>query len=946
MGDYNGVDRISILPSDIIDNILKRLSVRDAVRTSILSRPWRYKWVTIPHLVFEFSFPAKKPYSPKYNIESIIQKILGLHQGPIVKFSVETYDFRVSYKAVDHWLYCLSSHPIEELIINCLDPPCHPISHYLFVFDRLRHLHLENFDVRLPSTFNGFGRLVILHLYDVCFAPGDFKIFLSKCTMLESLIVMDTAYEITSGDLGDIDLPNLKSFGFSSCFLIPIICFKNAPLLAEITVSFSSYDFMSDDSDPALSVISGLDEYKNYLIKFIDGLSSLTTLVLGGCFLQFSASDDLSGMETSSEFLVKMRTEHEFTLSRLEYVKIDSLMGWEHEMEFVKLLLSAATALGKLEIRFNDPWRAEGNDVFMNELSSFDRASPGAQLIFQIRMEIPLGWGVMNFPDSGSSGSSVPDEEYEDKTWSGSSVPVEEVEEKTLSESFVPVEEVEEKTLSESSVPVEEVETKTKERVITLNKNIPAEQCLDLVPFSMQVDLLPFTAAFLSPPASSDSVHFHLSSAAVSVSRSARTLCLRGLIHEHSVTVLIDSSSSHNIIQSRVAAFLGLYISPVSSFSVVVGNGDTLHCSGVCHDVPISMQSHHFTVSLYVIPIYGADIVLGVQWLGSLGPFLSNFSVPSMQFYHNNALVTLSGSLSSTPHIASFSQLRCLFTTDDMLRDGIIRPNTSPFSSLVLLIKKRDGSWRFCVDYRGLNAITDHSVFAKLSKCSFGVTSTDYLGHIISSAGVAADPSKLQAIVDWPAPYSLTALRAFLGLIGYYRCFVRGYAFIAGPLTDLVRRSGFSWTPTAATAFDALKSAMLTLSMLSLTYFSQPFDVTIDASQVAVGAVLSQRRHPIAFFSKKLSPCLQVASAYEREMYAISEAVGKWRQYMIGWKFRIYTDQQSLKRLLSQTIQIPAQQKLLTELLGYDFDIFYIPRRENPVADALSRIPLASSPAF
>ncbi|KAL0432605.1 UNVERIFIED_CONTAM: F-box/FBD/LRR-repeat protein [Sesamum latifolium] len=460
MGDCEG-DRISKLPSDIIDNILKRLSMRDAVRTSILSRPWRYKWVTIPHLVFDFSFPARKP-SPTYNIESIIHKILALHQGPIVKFSVDTYDFRISYKAVDHWLYCLSTHPLEELVINCLDPPCHPISHLLFVFDRLRHLHLVNFEVRLPSTFNGFGRLVILHLYNVNFAPGEFKIFLSKCPMLESLIVMDTAYEITSGDLQDIDAPNLKSFVFSSCFLIPVICFKNAPLLTEITVLFSSYDFMSDDSDPSLSVISGLDEYKNYLIKFIHGLCSLTSHNTGSrrllppsvpeklpidlnslrilrfpdiyfrCISEVSCAVCLIRSAPNLQSLeIKMRTEREFTLSQLEYMKIDCLIGWEHEMEFVKLLLSAATELRKLEIRFNDPWRAEENDTFMNELLSFQRASPGAQVIFQNRMEMPLGWGVMNSPDSCSSGSSVPVEEVEDKTLSGPSVPVEEVEDKT-----------------------------------------------------------------------------------------------------------------------------------------------------------------------------------------------------------------------------------------------------------------------------------------------------------------------------------------------------------------------------------------------------------------------------------------------------------------------------------------------------------------------------------
>lgn len=95
-------------------------------------------------------------------------------------------------------------------------------------------------------------------------------------------------------------------------------------------------------------------------------------------------------------------------------------------------------------------------------------------------------------------------------------------------------------------------------------------------------------------------------------------------------------------------------------------------------------------------------------------------------------------------------------------------------------------------------------------------------------------------------------------------------------------------------AFQKLKTVMTTLPVLGIPDFSQPFDVTIDASGVAIGAVLSQQTHPPSFFNKKMCPRMQAASAYDREMYAITESVRKWHHYLLGRHFCVYTDQKSL----------------------------------------------------
>lgn len=180
-----------------------------------------------------------------------------------------------------------------------------------------------------------------------------------------------------------------------------------------------------------------------------------------------------------------------------------------------------------------------------------------------------------------------------------------------------------------------------------------------------------------------------------------------------------------------------------------------------------------------------------------------------------------------------------------------------------------------------LSLLLQQQFYAKFSKCNFGVTSVDYLGHIITDQGVRIDPSKIQAIEDRPAPTSLTTLQAFLGPMGFYCRFVKHYATTAGPLTDLLKCNNFLCPSTAETAFQKLKEAMKILPMLMLPHFSLPFEVTTDASTVAVGAVLSQNHLPIAFFSKKMSPRICASSTYIWELYAITEAIKKWRRYEI-----------------------------------------------------------------
>jgi hypothetical protein len=140
-------------------------------------------------------------------------------------------------------------------------------------------------------------------------------------------------------------------------------------------------------------------------------------------------------------------------------------------------------------------------------------------------------------------------------------------------------------------------------------------------------------------------------------------------------------------------------------------------------------------------------------------------------------------------------------------------------------------------------------------------------------------------------------LRGFLGLTGYYRRFIKGYAIVSQPLTKLLKKNAFEWNVEAEQAFVKLKEAMMNTPVLGLPNFNKEFVVETDACDIGIGAVLTQDGHPIAYMSKALSPKHKALSTYEKEFLVVLLALEKWRGYLLDRHFKIKTDHFSLKYL-------------------------------------------------
>ena len=237
---------------------------------------------------------------------------------------------------------------------------------------------------------------------------------------------------------------------------------------------------------------------------------------------------------------------------------------------------------------------------------------------------------------------------------------------------------------------------------------------------------------------------------------------------------------------------------------------------------------------------------------------------------------------------------------------------------------------------------------AKLSlqpdKSEFLATEVEYLGHIIDENGVRPDPKKTEAVRNFPKPKNQTNIRQFLGLAGYYRRFIEGFSSRARAFPDLLKKTVvFEWTEKHEQSFEDLKNALCIAPVLQHPDFEKPFILTTDASDYAVGAVLSQGKvgeyRPIAYMSKMMKPAERNYGTTEKECLAIIYAILHYRPYLYGREFTLICDHEPLKWI--DSVKPPVQRLLRwrTRLREYEYKFIHKPGRLNVNADALSRNP-------
>jgi hypothetical protein len=193
-----------------------------------------------------------------------------------------------------------------------------------------------------------------------------------------------------------------------------------------------------------------------------------------------------------------------------------------------------------------------------------------------------------------------------------------------------------------------------------------------------------------------------------------------------------------------------------------------------------------------------------------------------------------------------------------------------------------------------LQKLWENRLYAKLSKCEFLMKQVAFLGHVISKGGISVDRSKVQDVLSWNAPMSVSDIQSFWGLAVYYRRFIKGFSKISKPMTELLEKDKkFEWTPACEASFQELKKRPTTAPILVMTDIEKPFSIYCDVSGQGLGCVLMKDGHVVAYASWQLRKHEAHYPAHDLELAVVVHALKIWRHYLMGKICELYMDHKS-----------------------------------------------------
>jgi hypothetical protein len=279
---------------------------------------------------------------------------------------------------------------------------------------------------------------------------------------------------------------------------------------------------------------------------------------------------------------------------------------------------------------------------------------------------------------------------------------------------------------------------------------------------------------------------------------------------------------------------------------------------------------------------------------------------------------------------------------NELFKDEVVKGHVRIYIDDILIFNRDLDEHHYLVRHV-LQKLRDNRLFLKPEKCEFDKLETEYLGVLVSEGQIRMDPVKIEGVANWPRPTSKREVQSFLGFCNFYRRFIQDFAKIARPLNNLTGNVAFQWTDLHTISFNQLRTLITSAPIIMIPNNDDQFRLETDASDFAVGAVLSQKQNntwkPVAFLSRSLTPTQRNYEIYDKELLAIMLALEEFRRYLIDAKhpFEIWTDHANLQYFKKPQNLNRRQARWLTEIQEFHFTLHHIPGKSNSKADLLSR---------